>query len=208
VKGVLAALIFSVFLLPRRGDAAEKVITLRFAHFVPATTLEGKTMQDWANEVEKRTHGRIKVNIYPGATLMPATQTYDGITNEVADIGYGIFAYHRGRFPLTEVIDLPSQESLIPTKSTHLQEIRSRAEDVKVLFRSSWRRYYQHKQSTAMSQGHETEGKRIVAKIVNALGAPQSVCRLPIPMTLCQRVSSRAWCSTGVDCSTGNSGIS
>ena len=77
--------------------AANKVITLKFAHFVPATTKEGKLMQEWADEVGRGTSGRVKVNVYPGATLMPPQQIYDGITKEVADIGYGIFAYHRGR---------------------------------------------------------------------------------------------------------------
>jgi len=107
VKCVTVALFLSCCLMVAGAYAAEKVITLRFAHFVTSTTLEGKTMQDWANEVEKRTNGRVKVTIYPGATLIPVQQTYDGITKEVADIGYGIFAYHRGRFPIMEVMDLP-----------------------------------------------------------------------------------------------------
>ncbi len=119
--------------------AADKVITLRFAHFVPSTTLEGKTMQDWANEVEKRTNGRVKVTIYPGATLIPVQQTYDGITKEVADIGYGIFAYHRGRFPLMEVMDLPLgyKNPGIPTKliNEYYKKFKPKElEDVKVLF--------------------------------------------------------------------------
>jgi TRAP-type C4-dicarboxylate transport system substrate-binding protein len=138
-KGVLTAFVLSILLIPCWSHAAAKVITLRFAHFVPATTLEGKTMQDWANEVQKRTNGRVKINIYPGATLMPAGQIYDGITNEVADIGYGIFAYHRGRFPLTEVIDLPLgyKNPLVPSKliNEYYKKFRPKElEDVKVLF--------------------------------------------------------------------------
>jgi TRAP-type C4-dicarboxylate transport system substrate-binding protein len=96
-------------------------------------------MQDWANEVEKRTNGRVKVTIYPGATLIPVQQTYDGIVNEVADIGYGIFAYHRGRFPLTEVIDLPLgyKNPGVPTKliNEYYKKFKPKElEDVKVLF--------------------------------------------------------------------------
>ena len=96
-------------------------------------------MQEWADEVGKRTSGRVKVNVYPGATLMPPQQIYDGITKEVADIGYGIFAYHRGRFPLTEVIDLPLgyKEPPRPIKDDQrvLQKFKPKElEDVKVLF--------------------------------------------------------------------------
>lgn len=89
------------------GFSADKVISLRFAHFMPPTSDQVALAKEWAAEVEKRTSGRVKVTVYPGSTLMPVAQTYDGITKGIADIGYGIFTYHRGRFPLTEVLDLP-----------------------------------------------------------------------------------------------------
>lgn len=38
---------------------------------------------------------------------MPAPQTYDGVVKGIADIGWSIMSYTRGKFPLTEVIDLP-----------------------------------------------------------------------------------------------------
>jgi TRAP-type C4-dicarboxylate transport system substrate-binding protein len=38
---------------------------------------------------------------------MPAPQTYDGVVKGIADIGWSILSYTRGRFPLMEVIDLP-----------------------------------------------------------------------------------------------------
>jgi TRAP-type transport system periplasmic protein len=139
VKCLTVMLLLTGCFFAASAYAADKVITLRFAHFVPSTTLEGKTMQDWANEVEKRTNGRVKVTIYPGATLIPVQQTYDGITKEVADIGYGIFAYHRGRFPVMEVMDLPLgyKDPAVPTKL--INELNKKfkpkeLEDVKVLF--------------------------------------------------------------------------
>jgi len=190
MKGVLAVFVLSVLLVSCGGCAAEKVITLRFAHFVPATTLEGKTMQDWADEVEKRTGGRVKVHIYPGATLMPPAQTYDGITNEIADIGYGIFAYHRGRFPLTEVIDLPLgyRNPLVPAKLINEYYKKFKPEeldDVKVLFLEA---HGVDIISTRKPIGRleEIEGMKLrasglSAKIVDALGG--SAVGLPITDT-------------------------
>ncbi len=145
MKKSLAVVFFVIMFLTlgclaaRAGHAAEKVIALRFASFVPSTTLEGKTIQDWANEVEKRTGGRIKITVYPAGTLMPPQQTYDGVTKEVADIGYGIFAYHRGRFPLTEVIDLPLgyKNPHVPTLliNAYYKKFKPKEmDDVKVLF--------------------------------------------------------------------------
>jgi TRAP-type C4-dicarboxylate transport system substrate-binding protein len=172
------------------GYAAEKAITLKFAHFVPATTLEGKLMQEWANEVGKRTSGRVKVNVYPGATLMPPTQTYDGITKEVADIGYGIFAYHRGRFPLTEVIDLPLgyKNPSVPSRliNEYYKKFKPKElEDVKVLFLEahgadiiSTRKPIS---KLADIKGMKLRASGLSAKIVTALGG--SAVGLPITDT-------------------------
>jgi TRAP-type C4-dicarboxylate transport system substrate-binding protein len=96
-------------------------------------------MQEWADEIGKRTNGQVKINIYPAGTLMPATQIYDGVTKEVADIGYSIFAYTKGRFPLTEVIDLPIgyQNPAVPSKliNAYYKKFKPKElDDVKVLF--------------------------------------------------------------------------
>ncbi len=189
VKCFMVMLLFSGC-LAAGSHAADKVITLRLAHFVPATTLEGKTMQDWANEVEKRTNGRVKVTIYPGATLMPPQQTYDGITKEVADIGYGIFAYHRGRFPLTEVIDMPLgyKNPAVPSRliNAYYKKFKPKEmDDVKVLFLEahgadllSTRKPIS---KIADLKGMKIRANGISARIVNALGG--SAIGLPITDT-------------------------
>ena len=170
--------------------SAEKVIALKLAHFVPATTNEGKLIQEWADEVGKRTNGRVKINIYPGATLMPAQQTYDGITKEVADIGYGIFAYHRGRFPLTEVIDLPLgyKDPHVPSRmiNEYYRKFRPKElEDVKVLFLEAHGRdiISTKKPVGKLSdlRGMKLRATGLSAKIVTALGG--SAVGLPITDT-------------------------
>ena len=173
-----------------KAHAAGKTITLKFAHFVPATTKEGKLMQEWADEVGKRTNGRVKVKVYPGATLMPAQQIYDGITKEVADIGYGIFAYHRGRFPLTEVIDLPLgyKDPHVPSRMINEYYKRFKPkelEDVKVLFlEAHGRDIISTKKpvgTLADLRGMKLRASGLSAKIVTALGA--SAVGLPITDT-------------------------
>jgi TRAP-type C4-dicarboxylate transport system substrate-binding protein len=61
----------------------------------------------WSREVEKRTAGKVKITVFPGGTLTPAAQTYDNVVKGIADIGFSVFAYTMGKFPLMEVIDLP-----------------------------------------------------------------------------------------------------
>jgi TRAP-type transport system periplasmic protein len=86
---------------------AQEVITLRYAHFMPPPTAGSINSSEWSKEIEKRTNGKVKISFYPGGTLMPAPQTYDSIVKGIADIGFSIMSYTRGKFPLTEVIDLP-----------------------------------------------------------------------------------------------------
>jgi TRAP-type C4-dicarboxylate transport system substrate-binding protein len=68
--------------------------------------------------VEKRTNGKVKINFHPGASLLPAAQTYDSVVKGLADIGWSFMSYTRGKFPLTEVIDLPLgyQSAYVATK--------------------------------------------------------------------------------------------
>jgi TRAP-type C4-dicarboxylate transport system substrate-binding protein len=89
------------------AEAEDKTITLTYAFFAPAGTFPGKQMEHWAQELEKRTDGLVKVQTFPGGTLLGAKDMYDGVLNGVADIGLGAPSYDPGRFPLTSGLALP-----------------------------------------------------------------------------------------------------
>ena len=82
-------------------------IKLSYAFFAPARSFPGVQMMRWAKVVEKRTHGRVKINTYPGGTLLGAKNMMDGVVSGVADIGCFCPPYMPGRFPLMEAVDLP-----------------------------------------------------------------------------------------------------
>ena len=82
-------------------------VTLNYSIFFPATHAHTLLATEWAKEVEKRTNGAVKVNMFPGGTLTPPDQCYDGVVKGISDIGMSVVSYTMGRFPLTEVIDLP-----------------------------------------------------------------------------------------------------
>jgi len=88
-------------------STAQKVILLNYSNFFPAPHQNSIIADQWCKEIEKRTNGRIKLSYFPGGTLTPAAQTYDGVVKGIADIGLSCFAYTRGKFPLMEAIDLP-----------------------------------------------------------------------------------------------------
>ncbi len=105
--GIAAALAAGVFgaALPQAASAAE--ITLTYAFFAPAKTFPARQMTHWAEQLAKRTNGKVDVKTFPGGTLLGAKDMYDGVTKGVADIGLGSPSYDPGRFPLTSGVALP-----------------------------------------------------------------------------------------------------
>jgi TRAP-type transport system periplasmic protein len=103
----IAALCFVLCAAAAPCSAAEKVISLKFSTYFPATHKVAQLKADWCKEVEKRTNGRVKVDFFPGGILTPAAQTYDGVIKDITDVGETFAGYTAGRFPLTEAIDLP-----------------------------------------------------------------------------------------------------
>jgi TRAP-type C4-dicarboxylate transport system substrate-binding protein len=87
---------------------AQAKITLKFSESTfPATHRMAMQMADWCKEVEKRTNNRIKIDFFPGGMLAPTTQVFDSVKKGIADLGDTFASYTKGRFPLTETIDLP-----------------------------------------------------------------------------------------------------
>ena len=116
----LLTLVIGVLCLNLTSSEA-KTLELNYSIFFPATHGQTLLASEWAKEIEKRTNGSVKINIFPGATLTPPDQTYDGVVKGIADIGMSVLSYTKGRFPLSEVIDLPLgyKNGLQATKMTN-----------------------------------------------------------------------------------------
>ena len=100
------------------GSYAQKVITLNYSNFFPAPHKNSILADQWCKEVEKRTNGRVKITYFAGGTLTPAAQTYENVIKGIADIGFSVLGYTRGRFPMMGLIDLPLgyKSALVTTK--------------------------------------------------------------------------------------------
>ena len=106
---VLALLAVFVCVTLIIGGCGKKddTVKLSYSVFFPPSHIQCKTAQTWANEINKRTNGKVEITIYPAGTLTKAPQCYEGVVSGVSDIGMSCFAYTRGRFPLLEGLDLP-----------------------------------------------------------------------------------------------------
>ena len=81
---------------------------LRFAHFMPAVTWQHTDLfTGWAEAVKKDSDGELDVTIFPAQTLGKAPAGYDNAKNGIADVAWTIQGYTAGRFPLTQLIELP-----------------------------------------------------------------------------------------------------
>jgi TRAP-type C4-dicarboxylate transport system substrate-binding protein len=105
---VVLGLILSISLIIGIFPSTTKAqIKLSYANFPPAPTFPCVQMERWKQEVEKRTQGKVKVDTYPGGTLLHAKNMFDGVAAGTADIGCTCTSYFPGMFPVVEAVDLP-----------------------------------------------------------------------------------------------------
>jgi TRAP-type C4-dicarboxylate transport system substrate-binding protein len=91
------------------APASAQTVTLKLSHFVPPVAPPHATfLAPWAAKVEKESGGRLKVQIYPSMQLGGTPpQLIDQIRDGVVDIGWTVVGYTAGRFPKTEVMEVP-----------------------------------------------------------------------------------------------------
>ena len=141
IKKVIRVMTFLASLSLFGGFACtpDQTIRLELSTFSPPTDRLTIMLQEWCDEVGKRTNGRVTVNLHPGATLTAPSQTYDSVVKEIIDIGFGPMGATTGRFPLMEVMDLPlglksAYESSILSMELFNTFKPEELSDVKVLF--------------------------------------------------------------------------
>jgi TRAP-type transport system periplasmic protein len=155
-------------------------IKLNYSIFFPAPHKNTVLATEWAKEIEKRTNGKVVITMFPGGTLTPADKCYDGVVKGLSDVGMSVLSYTRGRFPLTEVIDLPLgyKTGVAATKLVNLYYNKFKPkelDDTKVMYLHAHGPGILHTKKP-VTKLEELKGLKIrstgtVAKIVGALGA-------------------------------------
>ena len=103
----LGGLAVVAVLLVAPAYAQQDPVKLTYSVFFPVTHQNTVLATEWAKEIEKRTAGKVQITIFPGGTLTPADKCYDGVEKGISDLGMSVLGYTRGKFPLSEVLDLP-----------------------------------------------------------------------------------------------------
>lgn len=102
-----AALASPAVLRSAKAQSAE--FTFRLHHFLPpVSNAHTKLLAPWAKMVETASNGRIKIDIFPSMQLGGTPpQLYDQAKDGVVDLVWTLPGYTTGRFPISEVFELP-----------------------------------------------------------------------------------------------------
>ena len=162
-------------------SAAEPQFKFNYANFFPAPSPHSVLVEQWGKEIEKRTNGRVKITFFHGGTLAPAAQIYDSTVQGISDFGFSVLAYTRGKFPLTEVIDIPLglKNGVTATKliNAYYDKFHPKEfDEVKVMYLHAHGPGLIHLTKKPVAKLEDLKGLKLrstglAAKIVQALGA-------------------------------------
>lgn len=89
------------------GVGAAETIELKVSHYLPPNHTIHKELLQWADDLARKSGGRLKLTIFPSGQMGPITRQYDLARTGVSDVSYFMHGSMPGRFPLTELAQLP-----------------------------------------------------------------------------------------------------
>ncbi|MBS7700350.1 MULTISPECIES: TRAP transporter substrate-binding protein [unclassified Chelatococcus] len=107
IRGAASAVLGVLFSLFLSGAVLAQPIELKVTHYLPPNHQLHKKLEEWGEDLAKRSDGRLKLTIFPAAQMGPMPRQYDLARTGVADIAFFLHGALPGRFPLTELTQLP-----------------------------------------------------------------------------------------------------
>jgi TRAP-type C4-dicarboxylate transport system substrate-binding protein len=99
--------IFVIMPISPEVSAKSDVITLRFGEHAP-TVMGRSVLTYWfAKELERRTEGKVKVNVFWGESLAKGRELLKAVQTGIADMAYMASAYYVDQFPAAQLFGLP-----------------------------------------------------------------------------------------------------
>src|SRR5215467_11066637 len=136
-----AALTLGLVVVAASAASAQTKYDLKLAYFVGDQHAMSQWLIKWSEKLEKDSGGRIAIKRFPASQMGSVQQHYDFARTGQADIVWLLHGATPGRFPLTEVIQLPYLvgSAEIGTKVLNDADLRGKYLDaehrgVKVLF--------------------------------------------------------------------------
>lgn len=185
-----------------RPAFAQAQVTLKLHHFLPPVSNgHAKMLAPWAKMVEEDSGGKIKIDIFPSMQLGGTPpQLYDQARDGAADIVWTLPGSTPGRFPSTEVFELPflgARRGIVNARAAQefaTTHVAKETQDVKLL--SYWAHdhglIHANKQIKTMDdlKGLKLRSPtRLAGEALKALGATAIGMPVPqVPESLAQKV--------------------
>jgi TRAP-type C4-dicarboxylate transport system substrate-binding protein len=163
---------------------AQQKIEMKLAYFVGDQHAMSQWLIKWSEGLEKGSGGRIAVKRFPSAQMGPTPGHYDFARTGQADVAWFLHGGTPGRFPLTEIINLPfmAGSAEIGTKVINDATLRAKYLDaehkgIKVLMLFTHQPGGPHTTKKAIRNLDDFKGLRLrfasptVRDLVGALGA-------------------------------------
>ena len=121
-------LIATVATMALTGAAAAQEVTLRVHHFLSADApIHAGVLQPWEKMVEEQSGGRIDVQLFPSMQLGgKPPQLFDQARDGIVDVSWTLLGYTPGRFPISEVFELPFLSGSAAETTAALQEFQAK----------------------------------------------------------------------------------
>ncbi len=162
---------------------AQQKFELKLAYYVGDQHAMSKWLIKWSDKLAEDSGGRITVKRFPGSQMGPVQQHYDLARTGQADVSWLLHGATPGRFPLTELIQLPYLvgSAEIGIKVLNDRELRAKYLDaehkgVKVLLLFTHQPGNVHTTKKAIRSADDMKGLRLrfssptIRELVAALG--------------------------------------
>ncbi len=164
------------------GTAQAQEFELKVSHFLPPNHTFHKELLRWGDDLAKKSNGRLVLKVFPAGQMGPPPRQFDLVRTGVADIAIGLTGSTPGRFPLTELSNLPFMVNESAKSSKALTELApkyltSEFAGVKILYLMTTTPLKFHMASKQLNTMADFKGLRIryagevFAESVKAFGA-------------------------------------
>lgn len=118
---IAAVTTFTLAALP--GRATADPIELKVSLFANATNPMNVEFARIADEIWDKSNGRLKLVLFHAGQMGPPPRQFDLVRTGVADMAYALIGLTPGRFPLTELVELPGVSPSGYASSMALREV-------------------------------------------------------------------------------------
>ncbi|WP_134681511.1 TRAP transporter substrate-binding protein [Paracoccus ravus] len=121
-------LLAGIAALSATGAATAQEVTLRVHHFLSAEAPMHKgVLEPWEKMVEEKSGGRIDIQLFPSMQLGgKPPQLFDQARDGIVDVSWTLLGYTPGRFPVSEVFELPFLSGSASETTAALQDYQAK----------------------------------------------------------------------------------